>query len=138
MTTATETVKTAKQPGKGPDKASSAASSGAISLAALILCAIVSWLAGLALHRGFGMSVPFLAGFFLLVAFAFFLRLVVLIVASGWFEAASGYATEVAMKTVIGAFIAETELRKAQDAGVLQHMSKRIEDMSAKDGGGYL
>lgn len=72
--------------------------------------AIASGLAGLALHRGFGLSLPFMAGWLLLIAVLFFLRQVALTVAGAWYEMATAKAGEIAARSVIGATVAAVEL----------------------------
>lgn len=143
MTTATETLKggAKKNPAEKGKSAPSPATGGAAGmLITFSLSAIVSGLAGVALNRGFGVSVPFMAGFVLVLAFAFFLRLATLVVASGWQEAAVSAAPRVAAGVVIGSFIAETSLKEAMGAEALKGFEKHLAEAfpAAKDDGGYL
>jgi hypothetical protein len=71
------------------DKKTAAPSNGILLGLASIVCgsAIISWLAGVGLHRGFGISVPFVAGLVLLLTFMFFLRLSFLVIGGAWFTA---------------------------------------------------
>jgi uncharacterized membrane protein YqjE len=125
MTTATRTPK-------------GSAATGLITTVAL--SAIVSGLAGVGLHKGFGVPVPFMAGFTLIMAFAFLLRLAVLIVSRGWQEAAIAAAPQVAAGVVVGSFFAETTLKEALGAEALKDFEKHLaEAFPAEDTkGGYL
>lgn len=142
MTTATETLKggAKKDPAEKGKSAPSPATGGATGmLITFSLSAIVSGLAGVALNRGFGVSVPFVAGFVLVLAFAFFLRMAVLIVATGWQEVAVSAAPRVAAGVVAGSFAAEMALKEHLGAEALKDFEKHVhEAFPAKDDGGYL
>jgi hypothetical protein len=101
-------------------------STGSSLLAAIgsliALCAIVSGLAGVALHRGFGLSVPFVAGFFLVLAFAFFVRLVTLSIAGAWFNV----AVEATPRLVLAEAVAEFEAGKITDAMGFLDLDKKL------------
>jgi hypothetical protein len=76
----------------------------AISLAG---SAIVSWLAGVGLHHGFGVSVPFMAGFTVMVAFLFFVRVTVLVAASGWFGVRMTAEPKITASQVVATYAAQ-------------------------------
>lgn len=136
MTTLNETLKGAKQ-----DPAKKRPASGAVTgiLVTLAVSAITSALAGVALGRGFGLSVPFMAGFLLVLAVAFFLRMVVLVAASAWQEVAVATAPKLAAAVMIGTFVAETTLKDHQGAALAADYEKHFaEAFRSKDEGGYL
>jgi hypothetical protein len=102
------------------DKASGMSAAGGLLtgfIATLASSALVSGLAGLALNRGFGVSIPFLAGFFLIVAFLFFVRLVALVAAGAWHNVAIEAASRLAAGTVVGMAAAQAVL-ESQNGGV--------------------
>jgi len=139
MTTANETPKAAKRDLEKGQRASQAEAGASGLLVTLALSAITSGLAGVALHRGFGVSVPFAAGFVLILAFAFFLRMVVLIVASGWQQVAVSSAPKLAAAVAIGTFVAETTLKEYLGAAQAADFEKHFaEAFPVKNEGGYL
>jgi hypothetical protein len=120
-----QSPKPAKQKPVKPDPGSSFATAIGATLA---LCAIVSGLAGVALHRGFGLSVPFLAGFFLVLGFAFFVRLIALTVAGAWFNV----ATDAAPRLILAEAVAEFEAGKVTDAMGFLDMDKKLREGGVK------
>lgn len=95
-------------------------------LAVLSGSAIASGLSGLALHRGFGVSVPFMAGWFLILGFLFFLRMAVLTAAGAWFNVAIQAAPKLAEASVAGAAIAEQEVEDLLNAMALLDMDSKL------------
>lgn len=130
MTTQAETVeapkgddgKAVKVPGTG---------SGLLDFGVtVIMTAILSWLAGIALNKGFGVHVPVVAGAILLVAGLSVVKMAAAEVAQVW------HAARVeADITLMSAALAVQE--SAQAASFLD-MAGKIRDTSEKVTGGYL
>jgi hypothetical protein len=90
----------------------------------LIGSATASWLGGMALHKGFGVSVPFLAGFFLIIAFLFFVRPVAYQIAGPWFDLAG--QTALRLTAVQAALRAATA---AEDRGEAERLISLLDSI---------
>lgn len=135
----TATTKALKDDAKGKGRKVPAGSGAADGmLVTLALSAITSGLAGVALNKGFGVSVPFAAGFFLIVASAFFLCLATLVVATSWQSAAVAAAPKLAAGIVAGTFAAETAIKEHLGTEALKDFDRHAAEAFGKDNGGYM
>lgn len=88
--------------------------------------ALVSWLAGIALHQGFGVPVPFMAAWLLILAFLFFVKTTVNIAASGWYAAVLQVTPRLVAAETAGAIVAERETERLLDDLAFTDMSRKI------------
>jgi len=102
VNSASETLSNVKQASKTPDGKSGSAGIVGGFVSMLAGSAIASGLAGVALNKGFGIPVPFLAGFFLIIGFLFFLRLAANTVAYAWFAKQAESAAAIAAANYLG------------------------------------
>ncbi len=107
MTTQTEILKTAK---KDQPSASGVTAGFIVTLG---VTALVSWVAGVALHQGFGVSVPFMAAWLLLLAFQFLAKTTVQVIAQGWFGVAVEHESRLAGEYALGQAAADELLSSA-------------------------
>jgi hypothetical protein len=95
---------------------------------------LLSWLGGIGLNKGFGVSVPFIAGWILAGGLILLTFTVADSVAAAYHKQAIKAAPHIAAADVLGKAAAQEVL----DATGLMTMDKKIKDMSAKVDGGYL
>lgn len=116
----TETVKTAK------DNQPSASGVTTSFIVTLGIAALVSWLAGVALHQGFGVPVPFMAAWLLIVAFLFLAKTTTRVVALGWYGALLELTPQLAASETAAAVVAEHETERFLDSAAFLDVSAKI------------
>lgn len=111
---------------------------GASALASVIsdlgLTAGFAWVGGVALNHGFGVSVPFVATWLLLLAGLWLVQFVTGQLATVWHNA----RVKADITLIAATMAAQEAIQEQQDAKAFLSMNDRIKDMSAKVDGGYL
>lgn len=127
MTTETETVPQAK--------AKPAAKAGFLAafIATLAILALFAWLGGVALNKGFGVHVPFVASWILLAVGLAVVKSAASEVASTW------HSTRVkADVTFLAATMAAQEAMQKEHSGGLADFLSKLGSEDTKDTGAYL
>lgn len=111
---------------------------GAGALASVIadmgLTALFAWVGGIALNHGFGVSVPFVATWLLLLTGLWLVQFVTGQLATVWHNA----RVKADITLIAATMAAQEAIQSQQDAKAFLSMNDRIKDMSAKVDGGYL
>jgi hypothetical protein len=126
MTTQTETPEVPKGDAKAPGRGSSLLASVILSLA---VYAVLAWVGGIALNKGFGVHVPFMAGWLLLMAAGILIKHTTTNVAGSWHHAR--------VLADIDLMAATMAVHEAAQAKTFLDMDKRVR-AAEKDAGAYL
>lgn len=134
MTTQAETLEppedTAKDPAKAPGKGASFTAGFLYSLG---LYALLAWVAGIAVNKGYGVHVPFMAGWLLLLVTGWLVKHLATNVAGAWHHA----RVLADIDLMAAAMAAQQAVRQEQGdglAGLLAKLGKTADE----DTGAYL
>jgi hypothetical protein len=134
MTTQTETLEAPKGDDGKPAKAPGAGGGLLLDFGVtLIVVVILSWLAGIALNRGFGVHVPLMAGAILLGAGLAVVKMAVAEVAQAWHT--QRIKADI---TLMAAALAVQESARQESADGLDRLLAKLDKAADTDNGGYL
>jgi hypothetical protein len=129
MTTQTETPEVPKGDAKAPQAPGRGSSLLAGFIASLAIYAGLVWVAGIALNRGFGVHVPFVAGWLLLMTGGWLVKHLATNVAQVWHNAR--------VLADIDLMAATMAVHEAAQAKTFLDMDRRVR-AAEKDAGAYL